>query len=76
MRGSSPRMTTQNFTRRSNRTARVAEGNCLRNRGLGGNVAGKNIRLSDDERVDWLRLIRSENIGPRGIMAQRQEHFD
>ena len=22
-------------------------------------------RLSDDQRVDWLRLIRSENIGPR-----------
>jgi hypothetical protein len=25
-------------------------------------------RLSDDERFDWLRLIRSENVGPRGIM--------
>jgi hypothetical protein len=28
------------------------------------------IRLSDSQRLDWLRLIRSENVGPRGIMAQ------
>jgi gluconate kinase len=28
------------------------------------------IRVSDEERIDWLRLIRSQNIGPRGIMAQ------
>jgi gluconate kinase len=28
------------------------------------------VRLSDEQRLDWLRLIRSENIGPRGIMAQ------
>ena len=27
-------------------------------------------RLSDGQLLDWLRLIRSENIGPRGIMAQ------
>ena len=27
-------------------------------------------RLTDAQLVDWLRLIRSENIGPRGIMAQ------
>ncbi|MGD9541900.1 hypothetical protein [Methylocystis sp.] len=27
-------------------------------------------RLSEAQLVDWLRLIRSENIGPRGIMAQ------
>jgi hypothetical protein len=26
--------------------------------------------LADDERLDWLQLIRSENVGPRGIMAQ------
>jgi DNA processing protein len=26
-------------------------------------------RLSDDERFDWLRLIRSENIGPRTFRA-------
>jgi hypothetical protein len=26
--------------------------------------------LTDSERIDRLRLIRSDNIGPRGIMAQ------
>jgi hypothetical protein len=29
-----------------------------------------NITLTDEQRLDWLRLIRSENVGPRGIMAQ------
>ncbi|MGA7790916.1 MAG: hypothetical protein WCA56_22420 [Xanthobacteraceae bacterium] len=28
------------------------------------------IRLTDEQRLDWLRLIRSQNVGPRGIMAQ------
>jgi hypothetical protein len=28
------------------------------------------VHLSDGERLAWLRLIRSENIGPVGIMAQ------
>jgi hypothetical protein len=27
-------------------------------------------QLSDTQRIDWLRLIRSDNVGPRGIMAQ------
>jgi hypothetical protein len=27
-------------------------------------------QLTDAERIDWLRLIRSDHIGPRGIMAQ------
>src|SRR5579871_6715961 len=27
-------------------------------------------RLTDAERIDRLRLIRSDNVGPRGIMAQ------
>jgi hypothetical protein len=27
-------------------------------------------KLSDAERIDRLRLIRSDNVGPRGIMAQ------
>jgi DNA processing protein len=27
------------------------------------------IRLTDEERLDWLRLIRSENIGPRTFQA-------
>jgi hypothetical protein len=26
--------------------------------------------LTDQQRIDWLRLIRSDNVGPRGIMAQ------
>jgi hypothetical protein len=29
-----------------------------------------NITLTDEQRLDWLRLICSENVGPRGIMAQ------
>ena len=28
------------------------------------------VRLTDEQRLDWLRLIRSDNIGPRGLMAQ------
>jgi hypothetical protein len=28
------------------------------------------IHLTDEQRLDWLRLIRSQNVGPRGIMAQ------
>jgi hypothetical protein len=28
------------------------------------------VRLTDEQRLDWLRLIRSENVGPRAIMAQ------
>ena len=28
------------------------------------------VKLTDAQRLDWLRLIRSENVGPRGIMAQ------
>ena len=27
------------------------------------------VRLTDEERLDWLRLIRSENIGPRTFQA-------
>jgi DNA processing protein len=27
------------------------------------------VRLTDDERLDWLRLIRSENVGPRTFFA-------
>jgi DNA processing protein len=26
--------------------------------------------LTDAERIDWLRLIRSDRVGPHGIMAQ------
>jgi hypothetical protein len=28
------------------------------------------VQLSNEQRLDWLRLIRSDNVGPRGIMAQ------
>ena len=31
--------------------------------------------LTDSERLDRLRLIRSDNIGPRGIMAQTPQEF-
>lgn len=31
---------------------------------------GDHFRLTDEQRIDWLRLIRAENVGPRGLMAQ------
>jgi hypothetical protein len=36
---------------------------------FGGEVseAAEPIRLTDEQRIDWLRLIRSQNVGPRGI---------
>jgi DprA-like N-terminal HHH domain len=34
------------------------------------NETAQAIRLTDEQRLDWLRLIRSQNVGPRGIMAQ------
>src|SRR5258708_1145193 len=33
--------------------------------GMWGTTASANPRLSEEERIDWLRLIRSENVGPR-----------
>ena len=35
---------------------------------IGGNEASGS-HLSDEERIDWLRLIRSENVGPRTFRA-------
>jgi DNA processing protein len=35
----------------------------------GGTLTGKGERLSDQQRIDWLRLIRSENVGPRTFRA-------
>jgi DNA processing protein len=34
---------------------------------FGGEVSAgaKPVRLTDEERLDWLRLIRSQNVGPR-----------
>jgi hypothetical protein len=34
---------------------------------------GKGVNLTDEQRLDWLCLIRSQNVGPRGIMAQPPE---
>jgi len=31
--------------------------------------ATKSVRLSDEQRLDWLRLIRSDNVGPRTFRA-------
>ena len=28
------------------------------------------VHLTDEQRLDWLRLIRSDNVGPRGLRAQ------
>ncbi|HWP89607.1 MAG TPA: hypothetical protein VNM70_17120, partial [Burkholderiales bacterium] len=30
------------------------------------------IRLTDEQRLDWLRLIRSENVGPRTFRSLLQ----
>jgi hypothetical protein len=34
------------------------------------NETAQAIHLTDEQRLDWLRLIRSQNVRPRGIMAQ------
>jgi hypothetical protein len=34
------------------------------------NGGNDGVRLTDEQRLDWLQLIRSDNVGPRGIMAQ------
>lgn len=33
------------------------------------NEVGEGVRLSDEQRIDWLRLIRSQNVGPRTFRA-------
>jgi hypothetical protein len=33
------------------------------------------VRLTEAQRLDWLRLIRSDNVGPRGIMAQTPQEI-
>jgi len=35
-------------------------------------VDAVNTSITDADRIDRLRLIRSDNVGPRGIMAQTQ----
>jgi DNA processing protein len=37
--------------------------------GIGGGVAEAGVRLTDEQRIDWLRLIRSQNVGPRTFRA-------
>ena len=32
-------------------------------------VSSTGVRLTDEQRIDWLRLIRSENVGPRTFRA-------
>jgi hypothetical protein len=34
-----------------------------------GDALAEGVRLTDDQRLDWLRLIRSDNVGPRGLRA-------
>ena len=33
------------------------------------NQTAQGVRLSDEQRIDWLRLIRSQNVGPRTFRA-------
>ena len=33
------------------------------------NLDGKDVRLTDEQKLDWLRLIRSDNVGPRTFRA-------
>jgi hypothetical protein len=37
---------------------------------LTGAELSERVKLTEEQRIDWLRLIRTDNIGPRGIMAQ------
>src|SRR5262245_65722378 len=34
-----------------------------------GSIGPKGFRLTDQQRLDWLRLIRSDNVGPRTFRA-------
>jgi len=36
---------------------------------VSGSERSESVRLSDEQRLDWLRLIRSENVGPRTFRA-------
>jgi DNA processing protein len=35
----------------------------------------KALQLTEPDRIDRLRLIRSDNVGPRGIMAQTPQEI-
>src|SRR5208282_2861573 len=49
----------------------MVAGHTASNRGPGGEVnEGRDgVRLTDEQRIDWLRLIRSQNVGPRTFRA-------
>ena len=54
----------------------MVAGRAARNRGPGGRGPGgevsegtESVRLTDEQRLDWLRLIRSQNVGPRTFRA-------
>jgi DNA processing protein len=34
------------------------------------------VRLTEAQRLDWLRLIRSDNVGPRGLRAHLHQLND
>jgi DNA processing protein len=34
------------------------------------------VRLSDEQRIDWLRLIRAENVGPRTFRSLIRQYGD
>jgi hypothetical protein len=36
---------------------------------------GEGLALSETQRFEWLRLWRTESVGPRGIMAQLPQAF-
>lgn len=42
--------------------------------GTGADVTSDGVKLSDEQRLDWLRLIRSDNIGPR-TFRELVNHF-
>jgi hypothetical protein len=41
-------------------------------RPAGGMNNTQNTHLTDEQRVDWLRLIRSDNVGPRTFRSLRK----
>jgi DNA processing protein len=49
----------------------MVAGQAVRNRGAGARVneGTQGVRLTDEQRLDWLRLIRSQNVGPRTFRA-------
>ena len=43
----------------------------MRSRGL---RVSEGVKLTDEQRIDWLRLIRSESIGPRTFRSLTNRH--